>query len=161
FESTTPWKLYVLAAAGGVVLGFIRRSIPSNEPSDVPGIMSAVALRSGALNPRPGSLFALGSALTVSVGGSVGLEGPVVVAGSTSASWLGQRLSLGRERLRVLVAAGAASGIAAAFNAPIAGVLFALEIIIGELALTTFTPVVLASVIGTVMHRALAGDDAV
>jgi chloride channel protein, CIC family len=161
FADTAPWKLYAMAAVGGVVVGRIRRSVPPHEPSDVPGIMAAVALRSGALSPRPGSMFALGSALTVTLGGSVGLEGPVVVAGSTSASWLGQRLALSRERLRVLVAAGAASGIAAAFNAPIAGVLFALEIIIGEFALTSFTPVVLASVIGTVMHRALAGDNAV
>jgi chloride channel protein, CIC family len=161
FESAPVWQLYVVAVFGGVVVGSIRRSIPADEPSDVPGIMAAVALRSGAVNQRSGSMSSLGSAITVSVGGSVGLEGPVVVAGSTSASWLGQNLSLSRERLRVLVAAGAASGIAAAFNAPIAGVLFALEIIIGEVALTTFTPVVLASVIGTVMHRALEGDFAI
>lgn len=161
FEATPAWKHYLLAALGGVVLGYLRRAIPPNEPSDVPRIMAAVALRSGAMSAKPGATFALGSMVTVSVGGSVGLEGPVVVAGATTASWLGQRLSLNRERLRVLVAAGAASGIAAAFNAPIAGVLFALEIIIGEFALTTFTPVVLASVIGTVMHRALEGEHAI
>jgi len=151
------WVALLIAAGGGLIVGYLHR-FAAGEESGVPRVMSAVALEGGAIDRKEGLGFAAGSAATVSAGGSVGLEGPVVVFGATAASSFGRFLGLGRSRVRVLAAAGAAAGIAAAFNAPIAGAMFALEIIVGDFALGTFSPVVIASVVGAVVHRSLEGN---
>ena len=108
-----------------------------------------------------GLAFAGAAVISVVCGGSVGIEGPVIVFGAATASGLGQLLKLPREKLRVLVAAGAAAAIAGCFNTPIAGAMFALEIIVGDFALSAFSPVVIASVLGTVVHRSIHGSEPV
>jgi CIC family chloride channel protein len=100
----------------------------------------------------------LASALCIGSGGSVGREGPIVQIGSALGSSIGQILKVSGDELRVLVACGAAAGIAATFNAPIAGAIFALEIILADFALPTFTPIILSSVIATVVSRAFLGN---
>lgn len=157
-ERTPHWALAIVALLGGTVVGVLAYFFPAARGHGVPDIMAGVALRGGHLNPRSGPLFAGAAAVTVSATGSLGLEGPVVFFGATTASGLGQLLRLSRSRLRVLAAAGAAAGVAASFNAPIAGALFALEIIVGDFALATFSPVVIASIVGTVVHRSIEGD---
>lgn len=157
-ERTPFWALLIVALVGGSLVGVLAHLFPAARGHGVPDIMAGVALRGGHLDPRSGPAFAGAAAVTVSATGSVGLEGPVVYFGATTASGLGQALRLSRSRLRVLAAAGAAAGVAASFNAPIAGALFALEIIVGDFALATFSPVVIASIVGTVVHRSIEGD---
>lgn len=157
-EHTPLWALAAVACVGGTLVGFLTWWVPKARGHGVPDIMAGVALRGGTLDAKSGPWFAGAAALTVSSTGSVGLEGPVVFFGATTASGLGQALRLSRSRLRVLAAAGAAAGVAASFNAPIAGALFALEIIVGDFALATFSPVVIASIVGTVVHRSIEGD---
>lgn len=158
------WSLALAALAGGLgvmlISRFEKRSFGTSRIG-VPEVLQAVAQQEGRIAPWRGTAFASKAALTTAAGGSAGLEGPVVVFGASTASGLAQSLHLPRDRVRVLVAAGAAAGIAASFNAPMAGALFALEIIIGDFALTTFSPVVISSVIGTVVSRAIQGDHAV
>ncbi len=99
------------------------------------------------------------SALTLGSGGSLGAEGPVATAGATVGSGLAQLFRFGARRTRVLLACGTAAGISAAFNAPIAGVLFALEIVLGTFAVTALSPVVVASVMGAVVARWARGPE--
>lgn len=152
------WSLLIVAVVGGVLVSLFLRRHPEANTEGVPYVMEGAALHDGRLSFVAGTAHAASAAMTVAANGSCGLEGPVVVFGASSASGLGQALHLSRDRLRVLVAAGAAAGIAASFNAPIAGALFALEIVVGDFALTTFSPVVMASVVGTVVHRSIEGD---
>ncbi len=98
-----------------------------------------------------------GAAVTIGAGGSLGAEGPVAVAGAVVASSLSQTLRFGQRRARVLLACGTAAGISAAFNAPIAGMLFALEVVLGTFAVGALSPVVVASVMGAVVSRRFLG----
>ena len=121
--------------------------------------MYAVAMNDGKLRKRTITSCAITSSITIGSGGSAGREGPTVQIGSAIGSTIGQILHLSTERIRVLVGCGAAAGIAASFNAPLAGVLFALEIILGDFTIHTFSPIIIASVIGTVTGRALEGNE--
>ena len=155
--SVPVWALLAVPILGGVVLGLYNRWT-SDDYTEVPDVIAHVA-RAGTRMPGTAGLhFAGGAALTSGALGSAGLEGPVVVFGATTSLGIGQRLALSRGQLRLLAAAGAAAGISASFNAPIAGALFALEIIVGDFALTSFSPVVIASVVGVVVHRSIEGN---
>jgi hypothetical protein len=97
------------------------------------------------------------SALTIAFGGPVGREGPIVQIGAGLGSTLGQQLRYSPQRLRTLIACGAAAGIAATFNAPIAGAFFALEILTRDFAVVTFSPIIVASVVATAVSREFLG----
>ncbi len=120
--------------------------------------MEAVALRSGLIRKRLVVIKSLASALTIGTGGSVGREGPIVQIGSAIGSTIGQLTKVSADRLRTLVGCGAAAGIAATFNAPIAGAMFALEIILGDFGVATFSPIVISSVTATAVSRHFLGD---
>ena len=120
--------------------------------------MLAVAGQGGRIRPQVAVVKALASALCIGGGGSVGREGPIVQIGSALGSTLGQAVRMPEARLRLLVACGAAGGIAATFNAPIAGVFFAMELILRDFAAESFGVVVLASVTACVIGRAALGD---
>ncbi len=128
-----------------------------HEGLNVPDIQAAVAHRGGRIAPRPALGRTLASAVTIGGGGSAGSEGPVVVIGATLGSWLGRMFRFKANRLRVLVACGAAGGISAAFNAPLAGAFFALEEILGTFSGGYFSPVVVASVVSAVVARGIFG----
>ncbi|MBL8996001.1 MAG: chloride channel protein [Gemmatimonadales bacterium] len=125
---------------------------------NVPDVQAAVAHRGGRIAPRPALARTLASAITIGGGGSAGSEGPVVVIGATLGSWLGRLFRFRAKRLRVLVACGAAAGISAAFNAPLAGAFFALEEILGTFAGGFFSPVVVSAVIAAVVARGVFGS---
>ena len=159
---TTGWgKAYVLIipAIGGLIVGpliyFFAREAKGHG---VPEVMEAVALRGGRIRPIVAVVKSLASAISIGSGGSVGREGPIVQIGSALGSSLGQKLGLSDDRIRNLVACGAAGGIAATFNAPIAGVVFALEIILGEFSVKYFSSVVVSAVTASVIGRAVFGD---
>ena len=154
-------KAYVLIvpAIGGLLVGllvfFFAREAKGHG---VPEVMEAVALRGGRIRPIVAVVKSFASALTIGSGGSAGREGPIVQIGSALGSTLGQVLHLSDDRIRNLVACGAAGGIAATFNAPIAGVIFALEVILGEFSVRYFSTVVLSSVVASVIGRAVFGN---
>jgi CIC family chloride channel protein len=153
------WIFVLVPAVGGLIVGpmvyFFAREAKGHG---VPEVMEAVALKGGRIRPRVAVIKSLASSICIGSGGSVGREGPIVQIGSALGSSIGQLLRLSDERIRSLVACGAAGGIAATFNAPIAGVIFALEIILGEFSVSNFSVVVLASVTASVVSRAAFGD---
>ena len=124
----------------------------------VPEVMEAIALRGGRIRPRVAAIKVLASSLTIGAGGSAGREGPIVQVGSALGSTLGQVLHFSNERVRTLVACGAAAGIAATFNAPIAGSIFALEVILGRFTVRYFGTVVISSVVASVIGRIFLSD---
>jgi len=157
---STPWYFRIwIPALGGLVVGpavyFLAREAKGHG---VPEVMEAVTLRSGMIRKRVVFVKSLVSAICIGTGGSVGREGPIVQIGSAIGSGIGQVLRLSAERIRTLVGCGAAAGIAATFNAPIAGSMFALEIILGDFGLATFTPIVISSVAATAVSRHFLGD---
>ncbi len=159
---TASWdKAYVVIvpAIGGALVGplvyFFAREAKGHG---VPEVMEAVALRGGRIRPRVAVIKALASSISIGSGGSVGREGPIVQIGSALGSSLGQMLHLSDDRIRNLVACGAAGGIAATFNAPIAGVIFALEVILGEFSVRYFSTVVISAVTAGAVAQAIFGD---
>ena len=124
----------------------------------VPEVMYAVARRGGRIAPQVAAVKALASALCIGGGGSVGREGPIVQIGAALGSTVGRVVKVAEPRMKVLVACGAAGGIAATFNAPLAGVFFAMELILVDFAAQSFGMVVLASVTASVIGRAALGD---
>lgn len=124
----------------------------------VPEVMYAVARRGGRIAPQVAAVKALASALCIGGGGSVGREGPIVQIGAALGSTVGRIVKVAEPRMKVLVACGAAGGIAATFNAPLAGVFFAMELILVDFAAQSFGMVVLASVTASVIGRAALGD---
>jgi CIC family chloride channel protein len=124
----------------------------------VPEVMYAVARRGGRIAPQVAAVKALASALCIGGGGSVGREGPIVQIGSALGSTLGRVFRVPEPRLRVLVACGAAGGIAATFNAPLAGVFFAMELILADFVAEAFGMVVIAAVTSDAIGRAVLGD---
>ena len=155
-----PWYWRILIPTlGGLVVGplvyFFAREAKGHG---VPEVMEAVALKSGLIRKRLVVIKSLASAICIGTGGSVGREGPIVQIGSAIGSTIGQILKVSADRMRTLVGCGAAAGIAATFNAPIAGSMFALEIILGDFGLATFSPIVISSVIATAVSRHFLGD---
>ncbi len=155
-----PWWWKLLApAAGGLIVGLIIRHVSSEAKGHgVPEVMEAVALRGGRIRPRVVFAKLFASGISIGSGGSVGREGPIVQIGSAIGSVIGQWLKVDQARLRTLVGCGAAAGIAGAFNAPIAGALFAVEIILGDFGVSQFSPIVISSVSATVVSRHFLGD---
>ena len=155
-----PFLLPLMPMLGGFFIGLICKFFPNAvKENGVHKVMYAVALNGGKVRKRTIASCAITSSLTIGSGGSAGREGPTVQIGAAVGSTIGQLLHLSTERMRVLVGCGAAAGIAASFNAPLAGVLFALEIILGDFTIHTFSPIIIASVIGTVTGRALEGNE--
>lgn len=154
-----PLAVILVPALGGLVVGLLKTYLIGPERHHgVAGIMEAVALAGGRLRYARVPVKALAAALSIGFGASVGPEDPSVQIGAGMGSMFGQRLRLSDERVRLLVAAGAAAGIATAFNAPLAGVFFALEIVLlGDVSTASFGVVVLASVVAAVLTQALVG----
>jgi len=125
----------------------------------IPEVMDAVSNEGGRIRPRVAAVKILASAITIGTGGSVGREGPIVQIGSSLGSTIGQALGFEGNRLSVLLGCGAAAGMAATFNAPIAGVIIAVEVIIGNASIRIFSPLVVASVMGTVVARMWFGNE--
>jgi CIC family chloride channel protein len=146
-----------LSAAGFIVGWLMNRFVGAERHHGVAGIMEACALAGGRLPYWKMPFKALASAMSLGAGASVGPEDPSVQIGANLGSMIAQRLHLAEDQVGLLVAAGAASAIAAAFNAPIAGVFFALEVILREFTTNAFGLVVLAAVIASVVSQAVEG----
>ncbi|MBN1147503.1 MAG: chloride channel protein [Anaerolineales bacterium] len=159
-DSLGRWLLVIIPALGGLLGGPIIAYFASEAKGHgVPEVMAAIALRGGRIRPRVVLAKIVASALCIGSGGSAGREGPIVQVGAALGSSLGQWMHLSEGRIRNLVACGAAAGIAATFNAPIAGVIFAMEIILGELHMGDLGNVVISSVTAATLARVFLGEN--
>ncbi len=155
----TPWYwILIIPTVGGLIVGpIIYFLAPEAKGHGVPEVMQSILLKGGNIRPRVAFIKAIASSITIGTGGSVGREGPIIQIGSSLGSMVGQFLRVPSKRMKTLVGCGAAAGIAAAFNAPIAGALFAVEIILMDFAIAQFSPIVIASVIATVVSHTFEG----
>lgn len=155
-----PWWWIVLApVGGGLIVGpMVHRWAHEARGHGIPEVMEAVAARGGHIGARVLAVKTVASAVTIGSGGSVGREGPIVHIGAGLSSLLGQWTRVTGAQLRTLAACGAAAGIAGTFNAPMAGALFAVEVILGDFAVMEFSPIVISSVLATVVSRHFLGN---
>ena len=160
FGGMDRWLLIFIPAVGGLIAGPIIAFFASEAKGHgVPEVMQAIALRGGRIRPRVVVAKIAASAVCIGSGGSAGREGPIVQVGAALGSTLGQLLKLSSNRIRNLVACGAAAGIAATFNAPIAGVIFAMEVILGELHLGDLGNVIISALTASTIARVFLGDN--
>jgi CIC family chloride channel protein len=156
----TPWYIIlVVPVVGAMIVGpLIYFFAPEAKGHGVPEVMQAILLQGGKIRPRVALIKALASAISIGTGGSIGREGPIIQIGSSLGSTIGQFFRIPSKRLKTLVGCGAAAGIAAAFNAPIAGALFAVEIILMDFAVAQFSPIVISAVMATVISHSFEGN---
>ncbi|MDE1170202.1 MAG: ClcB-like voltage-gated chloride channel protein [Verrucomicrobium sp.] len=152
------WERLLLPPLGGLLAGALlyygTRLLRGQSSGDY---MEAVVLGDGVVPARPTLVKSLSSLFTISSGGSIGREGPMVQLSAMLASLLGRRCGLSTTRLQLLVACGAAAGIASAYNAPIGGALFVAEIVLGSIAMESFGPLAFASVVATLTVQRVFG----
>jgi len=158
-EGGYKWWIIVIPAAGGLIAGpIIFYMAREAKGHGVPEVMDAVARMGGIIRPRVAAVKAVASAICIGSGGSAGREGPIIQIGAAIGSTIGQVFKMSSNRVKILVGCGAAAGISAVFNAPIAGIFFALEIILGDFAIKTFAPVLISSVLASVIIRLFLGN---
>ncbi len=157
------WMLIVLPTAGALAVGHITYFFAREAKGHgVPEVMDAMYRLGSVIRPRVAGAKAVASALTIGSGGSAGTEGPIIQIGAAIGSSAGQFLRIEPRQISILVACGVSAGIGAIFNAPIAGVLFALEIFLKDFSFRTFTPVVISSVMScSVLHAIRVQDEAI
>ena len=158
-DSGNEWKIIFIPALGGLVAGLIIEYWSKDaKGAGVPLVMEAVAFKQARLSAKKAVAKCFAAAACIGTGMSLGRVGPMVVISSTVGSEIGQRTGKTVDETRTLVGCGAASAITAAFNAPLGGVLFAIELILAELRTRSFIPIVVAVVIATIVGRELTGD---
>ena len=158
FQSMEPWLRLVVPTVGGALAGFtLLLGARLNRRKSSTDYMEAIVLGTGQLSARSSFVKCASALFTIASGGSIGREGPLVQLAAVLASLTGRWAKMTTSRLRLLVACGAAGGIASAYNAPIGGALFVAEIILGTLAMESFGPLVFSSVIATLTVRQFLG----
>jgi len=154
-----PWLIIGTPTLGGLIVGLITwKFMPNGRNQNVADVVEASAMRAGHMSSRIGFVAAINSAISIGAGASVGREGPAVPLGASLAGWIARRLHLSRSLSRTILGCGVAAAVSASFNAPIAGALFAAEVVVGQYALKTFAPIVVASVAGTALSHVHFGD---
>ena len=155
-----PWYfVLIIPAIGGVVIGpLISRFSPESRGAGVPDVIEAVVTKEGNIQYRTALFKTIFTSLSIGCGASVGREGPVVHIGSSVGSSLAQLIKLPAEWKRVFLACGAASGIAATFNAPMAGMLFAAEIILVDFHVSYLSHIAISAVTATVVSHHFLGS---
>lgn len=153
-----PYYVLVPPVLGGLLVGpMIWRWAREAKGHGVPEVMQAVVRRGGRIRAPVPVVKALASSITIGTGGSAGREGPIVQISAGIGSVIGQISRLSDEKITTLVGCGAAAGIAATFNAPISGVIFAMEVVLGEFSLSTFSLIVVSSVTASTVARIYLG----
>lgn len=154
-----PAALLLVMAAAGLIVGYlIHRWAPEAKGRGIPEVMEAVALRRGHIPARVILTKMLAASITIGAGGSAGREGPIVQISAALGSTVGRVIHFSSEQRRTIVACGAAAGVSAAFNAPIAGAIFALEVVLGKLTVSYFSAVVISAVSAAIVGRIFLGD---
>lgn len=159
-ESPLGPLIVAVPVIGGLIVVFLVRTFaPEARGGGVPPVMYAIYHQGGDVRGVVGIIKALASAISVGTGASVGREGPIIQVGASFGSTLARRLRLIRSQKITLLAAGAGAGIAATFNTPLGGVLFASEVLLPEISSRTFLPVVVATATSTYVYRLVLGVD--
>jgi len=152
--------LIFLPAFGGLLVGLFAYFFEKGEKGEgIPNVIDAVATKSGIIKGSIAIKKIIGTAISIGSGGAGGKEGPIVQIGASIGSAFGQFLKLSSDRLKILLGCGAAAGLAAAFNAPLGGALFAIEIILRSFRAQTFSPIIIASVFATAISRSYIGNE--
>jgi chloride channel protein, CIC family len=160
FIPPSPWGAFVIfvPVVGGLIVTFlIVNFAPEARGHGVPEVMDAIYYKEGVIRPVVAVIKSLASALSIGTGAAVGREGPIIQIGAALGSTLGQLIHMAPWQRITLVAAGAGAGIAATFNTPIGGVMFAIELLMPELSARTFLPVALATGTATFVGRIFFG----
>ncbi len=152
----TNYWIILVPALGGLIVGLISHFIMKHKYG-VEGLIETVTLRGARINPLYAFLEVFTSIITIGSGGSLGKEAPGVLAGAGVGSLVGKLAKSSERQLRILLGCGASGGIAAAFNAPLAGVVFVVEVIYGELETKTFIPIVISAVFATLISTTVFG----
>jgi len=161
FTGAAPWGAWVILVPviGGVLVTFVVSNFaPEAKGHGVPEVMDAIYYKGGVIRPVVAVVKSLASAIAIGTGSSVGREGPIIQIGSALGSTLGQVIRMPVGQRIALVAAGAGAGIAATFNTPIGGVMFAIELMLPEMSVSTFLPVAIATGAATFIGRWFLGD---
>lgn len=152
--------IFLTVPVGLLVAWWLARTFaPEIEGDGVPAATEALMVRGGHIRGRVAPLKLIATSFTIGLGGSAGREGPIVQIGAAIGSWISRRFHLGEDQVRSLVAAGAGAGIGASFNAPIAGMLFALEVILVSFAARHMSAVVIASVAAAITTQTIVGPE--
>lgn len=160
FESTSWWFRLILPTFGGILVGYILHRVGKHyRQVGVGHVIERMTFHQGYLNWRNALVQFLIGGLTIASGQSVGREGPGIHLGSASGSWLGQRLKLPNNNIRLLVGCGVAAAISASFNTPLAGVIFSMEVVMMEYTVTSFIPLILSSVSAAILSRIVFGNN--
>ncbi len=158
-QHMSPWIIFLSPVTGGLLVGlYLHFFMPGRRCHGVPDVIEAKALLNSKIPLKTGLGSALVTIISLGSGASAGREGPVVHLGATITSFLQDKLSLPPESRRILLACGVASAVSASFNVPIAGILFAHEVILQHFAMRAFVPIAISSVIGAVIIRYHFGD---
>lgn len=153
------WIILAVPTLGGLAVGLIlARFSRSGRVASVAEVIEACRIRDCEMSARSGAISAVVSALSLGVGASSGREGPVVHLGATLAAILSRFMKVSKVEARILLGCATAAAVSSSFNAPIAGALFALEVVLGYYAVRAFAPIVIASVAGAVISRSHLGD---
>jgi CIC family chloride channel protein len=162
FAESLPWYwVLIIPMMGGVAVGIILHHFtPDGRVRSVSDVIEGAALNEGRVEKKAGIASALSSMITLGTGGSTGREGPVVHIAAMISSWVSNVIRADGITGRDLLGCAVAAAVSASFNAPIAGALFALEVVLRHFAVHAFAPIVIASVAGTVINRLVFGDTA-
>lgn len=148
------WQIVAVPTVGGVVVGLILQFLHNSPRArSISDVIEASALLGGRMPLRHNLVSSAVHILALGFGASIGREGPAVHLGATMSAWFAARLRLGRSQSRTMLGCGVAAATASLFNAPVAGVVFAIEVVVGNLSLKAAVPIVLASVTGTAIGR--------
>ena len=159
FEYLDPWFRLLLPTVGGLVVGLLlHRLANADRQVGVVHVMERLAYHEGQMPIKNAGVQFVSAVLCILSGQSVGREGPSIHIGAACGSWMGQRLLLPNNSVRVLVGCGSAGAIAAAFNTPLAGVIFAMEVVLVEYSLSGFIPIILAAVSAATLARWVFGS---
>lgn len=156
-QETPIWKIILIPALGGLAVGIITKYFKAAK-SHAPDLIKSISLNRP-ISPLTAVLKTITAAITLGSGGSAGRESPILSIGAAIGSGIGQLFKFSSGRLGKATACGASGGLAATFNAPMAGAMFSAEVLMGEYDLKTFSPVIIAAVSATVVSRAWFGDE--
>ncbi len=157
--SQPAWRIVLVPALGGLIVGLLLSRVPGSRYHGIPDVMEACALNSARMPTRSDLFAALAAAVSLGSGAPLGREGPAVHIGASMSAWLAERLRLDRSQSLALLGCGAAAAVTVSFNAPVAAVIFALEVIVGYYTLRVFAPIVVACVAAVVVRHIVLGKD--
>ena len=159
-ETTAWWQILLVPALGGLLIGlFLHFFHGGGRAHAIAHVIEASALRGGKMSLKDGLVSAVAHGASLGVGASTGREGPLVHLGATMSAWISEKLHLDRSQSRTLIGCGVAAAIGSLFNAPVAGAVFAIELVVGNLSLKAGAPIFIAAVTGTAIGRFYFGSE--